>query len=75
MSRKSKYHLDPYSSPRTNRRACLCKGKNTYSRKCCKGKLINQGIGDIGGSYEESFFLLKEDGGFLLKEDNDKIIL
>ena len=34
------------TSPRENRKACLCKN-GTYSRKCCKGKIINQGIGNI----------------------------
>jgi len=33
--------------PRGNRRACLCKDKDTYSRECCEGYLINQGIGSI----------------------------
>ena len=33
------------SSPKNSRRGCLCKDKNTYSRKCCEGYLINQGIG------------------------------
>ncbi len=36
-----------YSSPRGSRRACLCKDGRTYSRKCCDGELINQGIGSI----------------------------
>jgi hypothetical protein len=41
--------------------ACLCADKNTYSRKCCKGFLINQGIGNIygttpvGGSFSQGF--------------------
>lgn len=38
-----------YSSPRGSRRACLCKDGATYSRKCCDGELINQGIGSISG--------------------------
>ena len=29
--------------------ACLCKDELTYSRKCCEGYLINQGIGVITG--------------------------
>jgi hypothetical protein len=36
-----------YSSPKGSRRACLCKDKNTYSRKCCDGSLWAQGIGVI----------------------------
>lgn len=36
--------------PRNGLMACLCADKNTYSRKCCKGYLINQGIGNIYGT-------------------------
>lgn len=35
------------SSPKNSRRACLCLESNTYDVKCCKGYLINQGIGVI----------------------------
>jgi len=55
----------PYSYgravPRNGLYACLCADKNTYSRKCCKGYLINQGIGNIygttpiGGSFSQGF--------------------
>ena len=31
--------------------ACLCADKLTYSKKCCKGFLINQGIGQIIAPY------------------------
>ena len=31
--------------------ACLCKNELTYSRKCCEGYLINQGIGSITGYF------------------------
>ena len=31
--------------PRSSMEACLCADKQTYSKKCCKGYLINQGIG------------------------------
>jgi hypothetical protein len=37
------------SSPKNSRRACLCLDSNTYDVKCCKGFLINQGIGVIQG--------------------------
>jgi hypothetical protein len=33
------------SSPKNSRRACLCVNQNKYSRKCCNGALIEQGIG------------------------------
>ena len=35
------------SSPKTNKRGCLCKDKLTYSRKCCDGSIYAQGIGKI----------------------------
>jgi hypothetical protein len=34
------------SSPKNSRRACLCLNSNTYSRKCCNGALLQQGIGN-----------------------------
>jgi hypothetical protein len=37
------------SSPKNSRRACLCINTNTYSRKCCNGALLEQGIGNIDG--------------------------
>lgn len=33
------------SSPKNSRRGCLCADSNIYDVKCCKGFLINQGIG------------------------------
>jgi hypothetical protein len=38
------------SSPKNSRRACLCINTNTYSRKCCNGALLEQGIGNIQGT-------------------------
>jgi hypothetical protein len=35
------------SSPKNSRRACLCLNKDTYSVECCKGALMQQGIGNI----------------------------
>lgn len=35
------------SSPKNNRRGCLCLHSNTYSRDCCNGALMQQGIGRI----------------------------
>ena len=35
------------SSPKNSRRACLCLESNTYSVSCCKGALMQQGIGVI----------------------------
>ena len=45
------------SSPKNSRRACLCLDKDTYSVSCCKGALMQQGIGVI-----ESLFV--ENGSF-----------
>lgn len=33
-----------YTSPKDGKRGCLC-DDSTYSKECCKGELINQGIG------------------------------
>lgn len=40
------------SSPKDSATACLCKD-GTYSKDCCNGELINQGVGALvsqGGS-------------------------
>jgi hypothetical protein len=42
------------SSPKNNRRACLCAKSNTYSRKCCNGALIEQGIGQTEVPYSQT---------------------
>jgi hypothetical protein len=34
------------SSPKNSRRGCLCLDGNRYSRDCCNGALIEQGIGN-----------------------------
>jgi hypothetical protein len=36
------------NSPKDSSRACLCKD-GTYSKECCEGELINQGIGALVG--------------------------
>jgi hypothetical protein len=57
-------------------RACLCKHKDTYSRKCCDGGLWAQGIGSIEGTPgAESSYILNEDGGYLQQEDSSKITI
>jgi hypothetical protein len=33
------------SSPKNSRRGCLCLDGSGYSRKCCNGALMEQGIG------------------------------
>ena len=38
------------SSPKNSRQACLCLKSNTYDVKCCKGFLMNQGIGQTQGT-------------------------
>ena len=37
------------SSPKNNRRGCLCVNEDRYGRDCCGGALISQGIGVIQG--------------------------
>lgn len=46
------------TSPRSSRRGCLCANTNRYSRKCCNGNMINQGIGNItnvAGEFNRDF--------------------
>ena len=40
------------SSPKNSRRACLCLHSDTYDVSCCKGHLMEQGIGVIQGTGE-----------------------
>jgi len=45
-----KYKKTPSrTSPKDDRRACLCPD-GTYSRRCCDGSLIAQGIGNVTGT-------------------------
>jgi hypothetical protein len=37
------------SSPKNSRQGCLCLESSTYDVKCCKGFLMNQGIGQTQG--------------------------
>lgn len=60
------------SSPKNSRRGCLCKDKETYSRKCCEGYLINQGIGETSrGALERGAFSAGFSTGFDTKEIYD----
>ena len=50
------------AAPKGSKRGCLCKDKNTYSRKCCDGSLWAQGVGGLQGqgsstiiSYDTSY--------------------
>lgn len=36
-----------YSSPKNNKRGCLCKDGRKYHKKCCDGSLQSQGIGKV----------------------------
>lgn len=48
--RYSKYrYKGRLAVPGDKRRACLCADLETYSRECCEGELINQGIGSLEG--------------------------
>ena len=49
------------SSPKNDRRGCLCVNEDRYGRDCCEGALISQGIGQIqspftnSGSFSDGF--------------------
>jgi hypothetical protein len=38
------------SSPKNDRRGCLCLNEDRYGRDCCNGALMEQGIGNIQGT-------------------------
>lgn len=40
------------SSPKNSRQGCMCIESNTYDVKCCKGALMNQGIGQTQSARE-----------------------
>lgn len=54
-------HSYGHAVPASGMEACLCADKLTYSKKCCKGYLINQGIGSTispypsGGGFSKGF--------------------
>ena len=70
MNRFKKLFSPSRTSPRNGRRGCLCRDRDAYSIKCCNGDIMAQGIGSM--SKNENFILL-ENGGFLLQENNFKI--
>lgn len=47
MRKKLYYDNRHTSSPKNDKRGCLCKDGKTYSRKCCDGSYQAQGIGKI----------------------------
>lgn len=65
MRRKRRKFTYSRTSPKNDRRACLCPDGRKYSTKCCDGSLQAQGIGNITGRG----FLLLESRSFLLQED------
>jgi hypothetical protein len=70
----SRYNLKT-TSPKDSSRACLCDDGQTYSRKCCKGKTINQGIGSLVGQTVTTQYLAQENESLILQEDNSNIII
>ncbi len=71
---KNKTFIPSRTSPKGSSRACLCWDTNTYSISCCDGDIRAQGIGVITRTDYDAF-LLQEDGGLILQEDNSKIII
>jgi hypothetical protein len=41
------------SSPKNSRQGCLCLDSNEYHIDCCKGALMNQGIGQTQSPFRE----------------------
>jgi len=57
-----------WSSPKNNRRGCLCLHEDRYGRDCCEGYLAQQGIGVIEASakdvYNQGAFNAGYDNGY-----------
>lgn len=72
MIRKRKKFTYSRTSPKNDKRGCLCPDGKSYSTECCDGSLQAQGIGNITGRG----FLLLESRAFLLQDDEiSKIFL
>jgi hypothetical protein len=75
-SKSNSFKTPSYTSPKGGTRGCLC-ADGTYNVKCCDGSLQAQGIGNIYGvrAVVIDYFLLQENGDYILQQNNDKIIL
>jgi len=74
ISRKSTGFRTPSrTSPKGGSRGCIC-DDNTYHKDCCDGSIMAQGIGIIQSATIIEPYILREDGGYLLQEDNYRII-
>jgi len=71
MRNKKDFRTPSRTSPKNSRRGCLCKD-NTYSRKCCDGSLLAQGIGSITRVIPVDY-LQQENGDLLLQENKYNI--
>ena len=60
------------TSPKNDKRGCLCPDGKTYSTDCCDGSLQAQGIGNIT---RMNYFLYTEEGEILVQENKHKIHL
>lgn len=69
VGRFNNFRTPSRTSPKTRDRGCLCQD-NTYRKECCDGSIMAQGIGRI---QRIPYYLLLENGGKLLQENNDKI--
>jgi len=50
MNYNDKNYIPSRTSPKGDRRGCLCWETSTYSLKCCDGSVRAQGIGNITGT-------------------------
>jgi hypothetical protein len=50
------------TSPKGGKRGCLCADGKTYSKECCEGELINQGVGKVTGNGNETTVTTYQDG-------------
>jgi hypothetical protein len=77
ISRKSNGFRTPSrTSPKGGSRGCIC-DDNTYHKDCCDGSIMAQGIGVIQRvkPIVINYYLLQENGDYILQQNNDKIII
>ena len=64
---RKEYKTLSKTSPKGSAKGCLCKGSNTYSRKCCDGSLWAQGVGKIYGESLQTVWY-----GYEIEDCDDK---
>ena len=68
MIRKRRKFTHSRTSPKNDKRGCLCPDGKSYSTECCDGSLQAQGIGNITLSHTTYYYKLEKCGHSTHKE-------